>query len=244
MMWDCAYVCETGLRARQEDRVLLGGAVHAQGQGEANLAGDIILAVMDGVGGEQHGDLAAQLAGEALIGLAAKAPDEEMARGWVELAHQAVLGGQASSPMHRRMATTVAGLALGAERWLAFNTGDSRVYAFRDGVLRQLSQDHSLAYELRLSANARQEEIPANIITRSLGSAQWAPSVFAFPEPAQADIQFVLCTDGVWGSLSQEEFEELLGRDTSKLARCRAIVEKALANGAADNLSIIIGGLL
>ena len=140
------------------------------------LARSPIFAVADGMGGHTAGDFAstavvtrlaekvkADFVGEVALTEALRSAVDDMGRG---VGHTDLGTG-----------TTVTGIALtlvdGSPYWLVFNIGDSRVYSYRDGLLEQLTVDHSIVQELldagAISPAEAEVHPHSNVITRAVG---------------------------------------------------------------------------
>lgn len=200
-------------------------------------------AVADGMGGHEAGDLASQSVVAALESVAV--PNHI---------------GQAVADLRRRLAavnqslqqtaaerggriigsTVVVLLNLGAYCACLW-AGDSRIYLLRDGVLRQLTRDHSQVEELvaaGLLDRAAAEHHPAgNVITRAVGGAEQLELDAQIIECLDGDL-FLLCSDGLTKELGTEEIaESLLSTEIGDAAR--DLVERALGRGARDNVTVV-----
>ena len=111
------------------------------------------------------------------------------------------------------------------------NIGDSRLYRFREGILSQLSRDHSL------SEMTNNPDAPKNIIVNSFGAGQ--KIFFDFEDIStrilDSDI-LLLCSDGLTGELTDEEIEPILCQPDS----IDILINQAKDHGGKDNISIII----
>ena len=123
------------------------------------LGTPLVVAVADGLGGHPGGEVASALVVRRLALAGASLGSEDSVRETLRDCNRTVYAAAAGSPGLTAMGTTVAGIVLTAERVLAFNVGDSRVYAASGGGLRQLSTDD------RPSGQG----LPASIVTQTLG---------------------------------------------------------------------------
>lgn len=116
-------------------------------------------------------------------------------------------------------------------RLFFLHAGDSRLYRFRQGILMQISRDHSLR---ELSGNS---EIPSNIIVNSFGGGRtfYVDFEIASRKVLGGDI-FILCSDGVSDMLSDEEIEKVFAVDGFEDALLRASKNK----GGNDNISYAV----
>jgi protein phosphatase len=144
----------------------------------------------------------------------------------------------------RNMGTTCSSLVLLPQGALIGHVGDSRVYRLRGSVLEQLTFDHSLVWELEASgelseAVIRGGAIPKNVITRSLGPNPSVQVDLEGPFAVLPGDQFLLCSDGLSGQVSDEEISHLLQvLDVDQAAR--VLVDLANLRGGPDNISVIV----
>ena len=179
---------------------------------------DGVFVVCDGMGGAAAGEVASSIAvDEMLRALSSRSsPFPALAEEAVNAANQAVFSRAQSNPRLSGMGTTMVALVVqDSEAWV-LNVGDSRCYRFRDGILEQITLDHSLVEEQvrhgRMTPSDALRSPLRNVITRALGTQSFvAPDCFQL-EAAPGDV-FLLCCDG----LTRED----LRRDDSGPARRR-----------------------
>jgi len=126
------------------------------------------------------------------------------------------------------------------------NVGDSRAYLFRDGVLEQLTEDHSLVNEQVRSGLISEEEAKThqfkNIITRSLGVTPEV-DVDLVSKKLKVGDSFLLCSDGLSNLVSQEEMENELREKESVLA-AKHLVDLANKRGGDDNITLVLAEVI
>ena len=231
------------VRENNEDMVLVGKKVlrddRLQSFLEIGEEGSIfMMAVADGMGGANAGEVASQIVLESLKDGINRLPlglDGAALKNWInslcKAIHQEIVQEGINDPEKRGMGTTLAGLLYYEGCLLAINAGDSRIYRFRNGTLRQISRDHSLR---ELSGN---RDAPGNVIVNSFGGGN---AFYVDVEPAgnkvlDGDV-FLLCSDGVSDMLSDEEIEDILAEDGSE----DALLEAAKNRGGEDNISYVM----
>jgi serine/threonine protein phosphatase PrpC/CRP-like cAMP-binding protein len=147
-------------------------------------------------------------------------------------------------PSKRGMGTTlVAVLIVGNQAFIIY-VGDSRIYLLRDGVLEQLTEDHTVYNELIKRKKLPREQIeklaPRNAITRAVGVYEHAEPDSLVLDVVAGD-RFLLCSDGL--STYFEEDLEALARHLSMPdgdAAARALIDAANAQGGKDNITTVI----
>lgn len=207
-----------------------------------------VFAVADGMGGHAAGEVASALTVAALKQLTERAElaPAEVA-GALAAANAAILQHVREHAATTGMGTTVSGICLadvsGVDQWVVFNVGDSRVYRFADGLLEQVSVDHSEVAELvaagRLTPAQARLHPMRNIITRSMGSEP-GPLPDIWMRPVVAGERFLLCTDGLNTEVDDAAIAEALSRTPDAQQSAETLVGMAVAAGGRDNVSVIV----
>lgn len=140
------------------------------------------------------------------------------------------------------MGTTATALLLRPDGAWIGHVGDSRCYRIRNGVIEQLSYDHSLLWEyarLQHLDPDEVEDIPTNVIHRCLGPEPLVQVDVEGPHPVQTGDRFLLCSDGLSGQVSDQE----IGAVASVLPpaeACRFLVDLSNLRGGPDNITVIV----
>lgn len=213
---------------------------------DAVIAEPPLFAVADGMGGHAAGEVAADLALKEMRSLATLpfVGSQEVVDA---IAHANKRIVEHASGESQGMGTTLAGLFLGtvggSPHWIVFNVGDSRVYRFADGVLEQLTTDHSEVQELvasgHISADQARVHPNRNIITRSLGT-QPAPTPDVWVIPANEEDTYLVCSDGLTGQVSDDEIRQVLDHGAVAQLSADELCGLALTAGGHDNISVVI----
>lgn len=208
------------------------------------LAGRRIWVVADGMGGHAAGDYASRSVVDALTGLS-----EQNSLGvLVSEVHQrlqAVNDQLASEARKRREqvigSTAVVLLAYGSHAVVVW-AGDSRAYRYRQGELTQLTRDHSQVEELvsqGLITRQQAKHYPgSNVITRAVGVVTELELDSEMVEVLEGDT-FLLCSDGLYNEVKDSEIRESLAVGDCQYS-CDLLVERALARGARDNVTVVV----
>lgn len=237
-------ICDMGcVRSNNEDMILVGQQllrdVRLQGFVEPDEETPVfIVAVADGMGGANAGEVASQMVlemfREGVYGLATSLDDEALKLAINSLCveiHQKVLQGGLADAAKRGMGSTLVGLLYYEGRLALINAGDSRLYRYRNGTLMQISRDHSLR---NLSGNS---DAPSNVIVNSFGGGT---AFYVDFEPAGKKILdgdiFLLCSDGVSDMLSDDEIEGILNKEGFE----DALLEASKNKGGEDNISYVL----
>ncbi len=146
-----------------------------------------------------------------------------------------------NNPQLSGMGTTMTAMVLARETAYFAHVGDSRVYLYREGEIRQLSDDHSLVNEHvkagLITPHQAKLSFFRNIITRSVGTDR-ALLVDSFSLPVKAGDKFVLCSDGLINLVEDDEIAEVLA-GTADNEVCEALVALANERGGDDNITVV-----
>lgn len=208
----------------------------------------LLVAVADGMGGAQGGEVASQMAIDALIRRATgvwqlTAPQQRMA--WllesVAAANQEIYSRASIDERLRGMGTTLTAAFCATESILVAHVGDSRAYLFQEGSVKQLTTDHSLVQQLIDGQQLSEEEAAVhpqrNVLTRAVGVEPSVEIDCAQHAWSPGDI-LLLCTDGLTHVLQPPALQEALQLGSVEHI-CRALIEKTLQAGAPDNVTVL-----
>lgn len=208
----------------------------------------LLLAVSDGMGGAQAGEIASAI---AVYGLRAELmclsnsrdPVERLTKA-VEKVNALILKKSAENPLlHGMGATLTAALVDGSRVYLA-EVGDSRAYIIRHGHIKQVTIDQSLYAMLSETGEYKHgEKAPAptakNVLLQSLGGQELVQVALSCVELRAGD-HLLLCSDGLSNKLSSEEIRKFVSRSPNLEAACRTMVDVAKKRGGEDNITIVL----
>lgn len=207
---------------------------------------DFLFGLADGLGGHGNGDVASQTALAALAGWESDDICSSVAACF-ERAQRAVLDRKASDENIRKMMTTMVLLEIEHNKILWGHVGDSRLYYFLDGKLECRTLDHSVPQILVSTGEIDETQIrhhpDRNRILRSIGT-EWDKPSYQLGEPleCQGKQQLLLCSDGFWEHIVEEEMERTLQHSLSPrqwLRKMERIVRKNGHEYDMDNYSAV-----
>jgi protein phosphatase len=203
-----------------------------------------LFAVADGMGGAQAGEVASKLAAAALEDTdPGSAGGEERVVALIQEANRRVYERSNADPAASGMGTTITAALVEGTRVTFGHVGDSRAYLLRDGVMEQLTEDHSLVNELMKSGKLSPEEAETHpqrsVITRALGTDPDV-DVDSFVVEGQEGDLFLICSDGLTTMVGDEDILELLERHHDDLDRAaKSLVAAANRAGGEDNITVV-----
>jgi len=209
-----------------------------------------LLAVADGMGGENAGEIASAIALSSLrAALAAQfsRDDPESAlRAAVVHADEAVKAAAAAVPGRAGMGATLVAVVVEGERAHIASVGDSRVYVLRGDSLVQVTKDQSMLQHLIDSGGISPDRIAnypyKGVVLQAVGRAQ----EIAVPVGRMAlrrDDLLLLCSDGLSGQVEDEEIREILLSTTPLDAACARLVAAANERGGRDNITAVLASI-
>jgi len=216
--------------------------------------------VADGMGGHMAGEVASQMAVEHASGFIKEwssshtdqlcktsvISNEDM-QGVLEQAfikaNDAVYKAWQERPEYAHMGTTLIIAWVVGQKCCLGHAGDVRGYLLRDGCLEQLTRDHTKIAKMVESGQISTEEARhhpfRNRIQRAIGPrSEVSPDVTVFD--LKSHDRLLLCSDGLWSMVEDSEIASLLGDHNSIKDACRNLVDRALANGGEDNVTVLI----
>jgi serine/threonine protein phosphatase PrpC len=208
----------------------------------------VLLAVADGMGGENAGEVASALTlaslREALSKELPRRDPGAALRAAVEHAN-AVVTGAAGMPGREGMgATLVAVLVQGGEAYVA-TVGDSRVYVLRQNHLVQVTKDQSMLQFLIDSGGIAEDQIATfpqkNVILQAVGRAPDLTVPIGRID-LRRDDTLLLCTDGLTGEVRDDAIRAIVAT-TSLDAACSKLIEAANAAGGSDNITVVVASV-
>jgi protein phosphatase len=202
----------------------------------------------DGMGGHQKGEVASAITTETInaeyyastIPVPRSNPEQAIAETLtqaIEKANYDVMDATQGG------GTTVVAAVLHGASLVSMNVGDSRAYLLRDNELRLLSKDHSLVSRLVEMGKISDEEALThprrNVLYQALGQGSDV-EIHTVIEKLKVDDIIILCSDGLWGEVSDPAIKEILHSASSPLLAAKQLIDLANESGGADNITTIV----
>jgi serine/threonine protein phosphatase PrpC len=208
----------------------------------------VLLAVSDGMGGHQAGEVASALVIESLSRELAKdqqGPLHKQLEEAVLRANRRVHNAARSAERHGMGATLTAIMIRGTEAFIA-EVGDSRGYLVRNGRLRQMTRDQSMVQMLVdqgvMSREDARKAPGKNVILQAVGLAPDVRVAIGRLELRRGD-RLMLCSDGVSNQMSDDELRQILTRSEPREA-CETMIALANERGGEDNETVIVADIV
>lgn len=215
----------------------------------------ILLAAIDGIGGYEGGEIAAEICRDTLIdyvaGVSSDSRPLDVIKQAVVEANNAIVRAKESDPRLSMMGCVVTAALVDVDNRLLnmAHVGDSRLYSYHNGVLTKLSHDHSLVGFREEIGDLTEEEAmhhpQRNLIERSCGEAIHMfedhnfidAAIFPIPDGTTS---FIFCSDGLSDMLTSAEISAVLASDTDPRSNVEQLISKANEAGGKDNVTVVI----
>ena len=208
-----------------------------------------LIAVCDGMGGHNGGRHAAEVAVQTIIEEVTKSEDSNPANALhagIAKANAAIWDESHANSQFKGMGTTVVAFLLTPDKAICAHVGDSRIYQLRKGKILFRTFDHSHVFELVKAGLINEEQArlseKSNIITRGLGIRSTVDIDIADNLSYHKGDRFLLCTDGIWGAVPENELVEMVSQKSDIETVVSQLVDKIDAigfecGGRHDNLT-------
>lgn len=213
------------------------------------------LAVLaDGMGGYNAGEVASEMTtriisqglGKWLENLNAPPPEialHEAIEDWGRQANSAIFESARDVQEHYGMGSTVVVAAFTGDLLVVGHVGDSRAYRLRQGQLERLTRDHSLLQEQLDGGLITHEQARTsthrNLVTRALGMDEHV-EVETRSHQMQTDDVLLMCSDGLYDLLEDQEMARLIAQADTLDAACKSLIDAANDAGGKDNISVVL----
>ncbi len=207
--------------------------------------------VADGMGGHNAGEIASQIAvdtisGELISKFKNKNPDmEDILRDAYVLANKKIYDYAETNSKLMGMGTTAVTAVINNGQLTIGNVGDSRAYIIKDGIIRQISEDHSYVWQLvkrgEITEQQAKRHPKRNFITRAMGTDK-NTSVDTFCEEYSGGI-IILCSDGLTNLVENYEIKKITEESKTLQDAADKLVDTANERGGTDNITVVLLGI-
>jgi protein phosphatase len=249
-----------GVGGRMSELLITGltdpGRMREQNEDNIAMAPEAgLVVVADGMGGHRAGEVASRLAVEAIqrhiVDTLTEAGESSngsievaLVRDAIQRANQAIFECAREHTEYAGMGSTVVVALFYGDKLCVGHVGDSRLYRFRDTILEQVTEDHSVVQELvsrgLVTAEEARQSISKNLVTRALGIDPDVEADVSEHDVYDDDV-YLLCSDGLNDVLADGDLEMMLtelGRNLETTVR--QMVDTANERGGPDNISVIL----
>ncbi len=202
-----------------------------------------LFAVADGMGGHEAGEVASEIAINALAELAPASPDGDALARAVVAANLEVIKAPGKGIGREGMGTTLTAAVLEGERLVIAQVGDSRAYLLHQGRLQQLTRDHSLMADMIEAGQLTEAEARVHpnrsVITRAIGSdPHMQPDIYELN--VETGDRILLCSDGITTMIEDPQIARIMGSSETAQECADNLVAAALDAGGYDNATAVV----
>lgn len=202
----------------------------------------------DGMGGHQKGEVASDVTirtvSQEYYAVISEYDDDDVEANLVEALDYAIR--KANENVYQATeggGTTVVAAVLHGDSLVAMNVGDSRAYLLRDKSLQLISKDHSLVSRLvemgKITAEQALTHPRRNVLYQALGQGSDV-EIFDYHDKIELGDVIILCSDGLWGEVPDEQIQIILDDSASPLDAAEQLIASANKSGGNDNITAII----
>jgi len=221
-----------------------------EGNEDSGYAGPRLLAIADGMGGAAAGEVASSEAISTIVALDEDVPGSDLLTSLgtaVQRANDQLRAMVEEDPQLEGMGTTLTALLWTGQRLGLVHVGDSRAYLLRDGVLTQITQDHTWVQRLVDEGRITEEEATTHpqrsLLMRALGSGEHVEPDLSIREVRAGD-RYLICSDGLSGVVSHQTLEDTLASYQGPQETVQELIQLALRGGGPDNITVIVADVL
>ncbi|MFF2850085.1 Stp1/IreP family PP2C-type Ser/Thr phosphatase [Streptomyces sp. NPDC058001] len=221
-----------------------------EGNEDSGYAGPRLLAIADGMGGQAAGEVASSEVISTLVTLDDDVPGSDILTSLgtaVQRANDQLRLMVEEDPQLEGMGTTLTALLWTGQRLGLVHVGDSRAYLLRDGVLTQITQDHTWVQRLVDEGRITEEEATTHpqrsLLMRALGSGDHVEPDLSIREVRAGD-RYLICSDGLSGVVSHQTMEDTLASYQGPQETVQELIQLALRGGGPDNITVIVADVL
>jgi serine/threonine protein phosphatase PrpC len=235
-------------RKQNEDTFLVFDALIQHDYGQETFG---LFIVADGMGGHQQGEVASALATRTVASHilrdvylpyltqdkqpSANRPINEALVAALQSANTAV---QQAAPDGGTTLTVA--LVMGNNAYVA-HVGDSRAYLFKQGEVKQITKDHSLAQRLEDLGQSEPADTAhvKNVLYKAIGQNSTV-EVDTYIQHLPPGSSLLLCSDGLWGLVANDVLQEIINTSATPQAACERMIAQANENGGLDNITAVV----
>ena len=205
-----------------------------------------LFVVADGMGGHDAGEVASRLAVETACkevqdGAQGEYDPQKLLEKAVQRANTEVI--REGESKGSNMGTTLTLALMRQDSAYIASVGDSRTYWIENGSIRQITEDHSLVAKLVSAGKLTREEArnhpKSNLLYRTIGSDENV-KVDTFEVDLKRGGSLLLCTDGLWGEVTDEDIHSVCASERDLKAACSSLIQLANENGGKDNITAVV----
>lgn len=223
-----AFTNKGTVRTINQDRILVNGTLIEDGTSSLVQQSSCVCFVADGVGGNKRGEFASQFVLDALKKELCGDFDELTKR--LRKINSDLIETSKKDVSIEGTATTLTGLYIDSDKFFVINVGDSELWLLRQNMFSKHTTDQAA------------DEMPNSPIISYFGGSEdnMSPEIGISLDSSEDNDCYLLCSDGLFKSLSFEEVKSVLQEPNSVTEKINILMERSLSKGAPDNISVIL----
>ncbi len=230
-----AYTTKGIKKNANDDRILVDDKLLSNGSYSGTKERSLVSVICDGIGSASHAAEAAELIAESFRGFRADQASPSMLLSHLDMVNKVIVEEQERKRCGYGMASTIAGLIIYEGSCLAFNLGDTRIYRMQSGEFHCISFDHTAKNEGFYLPGGNMDAL-----TRYMGGDGKACRPFFCRGTVYGGSMFLLCSDGIYKSVSESDIKGILGAQIPLTAKTDELHQLAVDGGSSDDMSIVL----
>jgi len=215
---------------------------------DSAYAGHRLFVVADGMGGHAGGDVASAAVIQHLVTIddeySTPSEAEQALQNGLLTASDQLADLVAEHPELTGMGTTVSGIALIGRSVVVAHIGDSRIYRLRDGLLTQLTSDHTFVQRLvetgRITADEALHHPKRSVLMRVLGDVDAVPEIDTMIFDTRPGDRWLLCSDGLSSYVEADTILSIMNDRLPTESTTAALLKASYDAGAPDNVTVVL----
>ncbi len=215
----------------------------------------LLFAAIDGLGGYEGGEIAAQIARDAILSTLTEKKEDVLGAlvDSVQEANNVIIAKKKEMPQYAEMGCvlTVGILEIDEMRLNVAHVGDSRLYMYYGQKIQKLTHDHSFVGLLEdngeISEELAMHHPKRNVISRTVGAEYWGEEgrqqIESGIYPVKSGMSFLFCSDGLTDMLTSNEIAEKLSESSNVTQKVEELIEMANQKGGKDNITVVLTSL-
>lgn len=243
-MYYCCGITDKGIMNHNEDAYMIGDKVLTSDSMDLMIEAPFIAGVSDGVSGESYGEIASKKCLDFLSQIDFNS-ETDLKKSIMNV-HRNLCDFGIQDNKTKNMQATLCAIAIDErDNLYTINVGDSRMYRYRKGNIKQISRDQSLVQLLfeegTITADEKKTHVHKNIIFPVMGN------IFSEPKPDIKNLHdimkygdlILICSDGLSDYVSKSDMEDILDLPAKLPRRLEKLVKLAIDKGSRDNITIV-----
>ena len=234
-----AYSNKGFFRKKNQDRVMIDGKILKEGSLKGISQGNILAVVCDGVGGNNGGEVAAEIVANGFATYGETIANVEELKERISVLNQNIMNEQKNNDSLSGMATTASGLQIINDYFVLFNVGDTRIYRFVNSDMLRETNDQKICSE-EYGGLFEYNNTQSFLTSYFGGSGFFCDPIVKEGSINDSSGYFLICSDGIYKNIDEKKIGEIIFEKDSLEEKINLISNLAIKNKFMDDASLIL----